>query len=119
MLHKTAPWCWRGGRLPMQLTATQAVSDFRRWQGRCKPCFSNQHCMPSAPCWCLNAATGKLSPRCFGKGALTAMEDIELRHWMRAATVRTALGSAHAARQALQAFGSAGRTYRRAVEVSP
>ena len=55
---------------------------------------------------------------CLGKGALTAMEDVELRHWMRAATVRTAVGSAHTAGEALQAFGSAVGAYNRAVEVS-
>ena len=47
------------------------------------------------------------------------MEDVELRHWMRAATVRTALGCARTTRQALQAFGSAARASRNAVEVSP
>ena len=45
------------------------------------------------------------------------MEDVELRHWLRAATVRTAVGSAHTAREALQAFGSAARACRRALEV--
>ncbi|KAK9827325.1 hypothetical protein WJX81_005191 [Elliptochloris bilobata] len=52
-----------------------------------------------------------------GQGALMAMEEVELQHWMRAATVRTAVGSARALREALQAFASAAKPHHCAVEV--
>ena len=52
------------------------------------------------------------------QGALIFMEEVELQHWMRMATVRAAADSARAIREALLAYASAAKAYHRTLEAS-
>lgn len=52
------------------------------------------------------------------QGALMFMEEVELQHWMRMATVRAAADSARAVREALLAYVSAAKAYHRTLEAS-
>jgi hypothetical protein len=51
------------------------------------------------------------------QGALTAMEDVELQHWMRVAAARTAAAGARAVCGALTAHARGGGAHHEALEV--
>ncbi len=69
-----------------------------------------------APAW----AEGRAVPHARAaraQGALTAMEDVELQHWMRVAAARTAAAGARAVCGALAAHARGGGAHHEALEV--